>query len=163
MGEAAVGDSSKPVLHRKHFTTAEDSLLKILVLEHGTKDFKKIASFMNGRTARQARERYQNYLAPEINHGPWSRAEDALLQVKFAELGPKWAAIAEFFPGRCDVSVKNRWNSISKAASEPVIGQEPHPPHDDPDDEKSLVDQEFTQSPFESGFIGADLRDWIFP
>lgn len=102
----------KKIPQRKLFSPEEDAFLKFLVMQYGTKDFKKIASFIPGRTPRQVRERYKNYLSPEINNGPWSRDEDALLKAKYEELGPKWSKIAEFFPHRSDINVKNRWTSI---------------------------------------------------
>lgn len=99
-------------LQRKLFSIEEDAKLRFLVSQYGSKDFKKIASYMPGRTPRQVRERYKNYLSPEVNNGPWSREEDALLCQKFMELGPKWSKIADFFPSRSDINVKNRWTSI---------------------------------------------------
>ncbi|KAK8863959.1 hypothetical protein M9Y10_011653 [Tritrichomonas musculus] len=99
-------------LQRKLFSIEEDAKLRFLVSQYGNKDFKKIATFMPGRTPRQVRERYKNYLSPEVNNGPWSRDEDALLCQKYMELGPKWSKIADFFPSRSDINVKNRWTSI---------------------------------------------------
>ena len=99
-------------MQRKLFSIEEDAKLRFLVLQYGTSDFKKIASMMPGRSTRQVRERYKNYLSPEINNGPWSRDEDNLLRQKYNELGPKWSKIAEFFPSRSDINVKNRWTSI---------------------------------------------------
>jgi hypothetical protein len=169
MEESEAGQSSKRVIRRRLFTVAEDSLLKMLVLQHGTHDFKTIASFMPGRTARQARERYRSYLAPEINNGPWSRAEDILLQCKFAEYGPKWAMIATFFPTRSDIAVKNRWASLSNVplcAPPPPVRPEPElfPPVD-VDDLKSLFDHApaFSMNSFECGFLGRDFHDWLLP
>lgn len=109
-----VNKNAKPEkkLQRKLFSIEEDAKLRFLVSQYGNKDFKKIASFMPGRTPRQVRERYKNYLSPEVNNGPWSREEDALLCKKYMELGPKWSKIADFFPSRSDINVKNRWTSI---------------------------------------------------
>lgn len=103
---------SKKNLHRKLFSIEEDAKLRFLVSQYGNKDFKRIAEMMPGRTPRQVRERYKNYLSPEINNGPWSREEDRLLRIKYLEFGPKWSKIAEFFPSRSDINIKNRWTSI---------------------------------------------------
>ena len=112
---------TKKIPQRKLFSVEEDRMLRLLVMQYGARDFKKIATFMPGRTARQVRERYRNYLAPEINNGPWSRQEDDLLRAKFAELGPKWSKISSFFPTRSDVSVKNRWTSICGRPAPPPV------------------------------------------
>jgi hypothetical protein len=50
-----------------------------------------------------------NYVNPDIRNMPWTDAEDNLLERKHAELGPKWTAIAGFFPGRSKNNVINRW------------------------------------------------------
>ncbi|KAH0792159.1 Myb-like DNA-binding domain containing protein [Histomonas meleagridis] len=99
---------------RKLFSVEEDALLKYLVSQYGTQDFKRIASFMPQRTVRQVRERYRNFLSPGIVNGPWSAEEDALLVKKYLELGKKWTKISAFFPSRSDVNIKNRWHSLSQ-------------------------------------------------
>jgi hypothetical protein len=62
-----------------------------------------------GRTTRQCRERWQNYLRPGIQNGPWTKAEEDLLVQKHAELGPVWRTIQQFFPNRTDIDLKNCW------------------------------------------------------
>jgi hypothetical protein len=75
-------------------------------------DWGQIAAEMRDRTQRQCRERYKNYLAPDLKCASWTPAEDQTLRDRVAEYGPKWAAIATFFEERSDVSVKNRWAVI---------------------------------------------------
>lgn len=126
---AASWNKEKKVTQRKLFSVEEDHILRCLVMQHGDKDFKKIAAFMPGRTVRQVRERYKNYLSPTINNGPWSREEDELLRLKFAEIGPKWSKIASFFPSRSEINIKNRWTSISgRPPALPVVQAPPAPP-----------------------------------
>ena len=64
---------------------------------------------MQTRNARQCKDRYTNYLSPQINLNPWSQEEDDLLIKKVNELGNKWVKISKFFIGRSDNSIKNRW------------------------------------------------------
>jgi hypothetical protein len=97
---------------RQMFSADEDQLLRQLVGRFGDRDWKTIASQMPNRTTRQCRERYKNYLSPELTNQPWSDSEDDLLREKFHEWGPKWATIAGFFKGRSDVALKNRWATL---------------------------------------------------
>ena len=105
--------AQKPIGVRQMFSPQEDDLLRELVREFGDQQWKLIAQRMPNRTTRQCRERYKNYLAPEIKNGPWTADEDQLLKEKYEELGPKWSTIATFFTSRSDVNIKNRWTSIS--------------------------------------------------
>jgi hypothetical protein len=69
---------------------------------------------MPGRNPRQCRERWHHYLTPAVSSKPFTPEEDALLNAKYAELGPKWKQIAAVFEGRTDISIKNRWILLSR-------------------------------------------------
>jgi hypothetical protein len=97
---------------RSKFTKDEDVMLKQIVERDPTLNWNQIARMMPGRTARQVRERYKNYLSPRLNNGSWTEQEDEVLRQKFAEHGPRWAVLKNFFPGRTDVNVKNRWATL---------------------------------------------------
>lgn len=96
---------------RQMFTPKEDKQLIELVKEYGDRNWRVISKKMENRTTRQCRERYRNYLSPNLTNGPWTAEEDLLLEQKYVELGPKWAAISQFFKNRSDVNIKNRWAS----------------------------------------------------
>lgn len=95
---------------RKKFTAEEDAALKQLVGQSAVVDWNNIAMCIPGRTARQCRTRYKNYLAPGIFNGEWTSEEDDLLLIKFREMGPKWETMKQFFPSRSGNALKNRWN-----------------------------------------------------
>ncbi|OHT03738.1 hypothetical protein TRFO_06576 [Tritrichomonas foetus] len=97
-------------LIRKKFTSEEDETLRRLVQEYGAKKWDQIAQMMPGRTGRQCRDRYRNYLIPGFFNGQWSQDEDQLLHEKFNQMGPQWARMMQYFPGRSANSLKNRWN-----------------------------------------------------
>jgi hypothetical protein len=91
---------------------------------------------MGNRSARQCRERYNNYLAPSIRTDPWTPQEDALLIQKHQELGPKWSEMASFFHCRSPVSLKNHFARISqhsKAGNTPPIEKVVPPPPEVPE------------------------------
>ena len=94
---------------RRNFTKEEDARLLYLVEHFGTKNWHIIAEMMPFRNIRQCRDRFRNYLSPEINLKPWTLEEDLLLASKYKELGPKWVQISQFFQGRSDNNLKNRW------------------------------------------------------
>jgi hypothetical protein len=105
---------------RRLFTPEEDALLAQIVAHQEFTTWICVAAQMLGRTARQCRDRWTNYLCPVNKNSPWTRTEDALLIQKFAELGPHWATIAKFFDGRSENNVKNRWYTHVKARSEGI-------------------------------------------
>jgi hypothetical protein len=100
----------KQAAARKGFTLGEDLRLSQLVQLYGCSKWERIAPFMNGRSARQCRERWRTVLSPGLTNGPWSHAEDELLVRLYREFGPKWSKIAKHFNGRSDCNVKNRWS-----------------------------------------------------
>ena len=105
----------KPYVRSK-FTKTEDKELTKLVSLYGTNDWHGIADNLPGRNARQCKDRWFNYLSPNVSNAPWSSHEDELLIEKQAEFGAKWRQIAACFPSRTDVSVKNRWRLLQRAA-----------------------------------------------
>jgi hypothetical protein len=69
---------------------------------------------IQGRTTRQCKERWLNYLSPDVGNGPWTSQEDELLLTKVQELGFAWKSIAACFPTRTDINVKSRWRLIQR-------------------------------------------------
>ena len=78
---------------RSGFTPQEDCLLIDLVAQFGNDSWTTIASYMEKRNARQCKDRYNSYLSPTINKGPFTEEEDDLLRKKYNEIGPKWVKI----------------------------------------------------------------------
>lgn len=97
---------------RSRFTKLEDELLKQLVESQQNPNWNEIAKQLKNRTARQCRERYNNYLRPNIINGQWTKEEDALLIDLFNKFGPKWALISQSFKSRSPVNIKNRHSTL---------------------------------------------------
>lgn len=104
--------------HKPHpktkFTPEEDEMIRKLVDEIGEDNWQAVAERMPGRNTRQCRERWRNYLSPNVERGPWTKEEDELLQQKYQEYGARWIKIAPFFPQRTDINVKNRWLMLQR-------------------------------------------------
>ncbi|KAK8837622.1 hypothetical protein M9Y10_036154 [Tritrichomonas musculus] len=94
---------------RRKFTPQEDEVLKRLIYEIGSFNWNKISELMPGRTAKQCRDRYCNYLSEPHSNCPWNPEEDEILLSLLKLLGPKWVEISHHIPGRLGNDVKNRW------------------------------------------------------
>jgi hypothetical protein len=104
---------------KRMFSEAEDAILIQLVAEHGTGDWMMISRKMIGRRARQCRERWENYLSPDVQNGPWTHEEEQHLLEVYNTVGAKWKHIATFFPSRTDINVKSRWQLIQRRINRP--------------------------------------------
>ena len=101
-----VGSGNKHV--KCKFTQEEDDKLLSLVQQHGY-NWQKISSEMGNRNIRQCKERYENYLSPNVNRSQFTEEEDRLLLEKYRILGPRWVSIAKLFNGRTDSAIKSRF------------------------------------------------------
>lgn len=99
---------------KNKFGAEEDLQLKELVRKYGENNWTQIAQNMPNRNARQCKERWCNYLSPNICKSPWTQDEDNLLLEKYKEIGARWVQIAKFFPQRTDISIKNRYLVLSR-------------------------------------------------
>ena len=100
-------------LHKK-FTEEEDKRIKELVQVYGDNCWSKLSNFFFNRCGRQLKERYFNYLAPNVNKDDWTAEEEELLLQKLQECGKKWRKISSFFQGRTDVHLKNRYRMMKR-------------------------------------------------
>jgi hypothetical protein len=106
------------LLHKPHpkakFTLNEDAILTRAVTELGTDDWRQIARCLPGRNQRQCRDRWLNYLSPDVSNGPWTPEEEQLLLEKYAEYGAAWKRIGGCFAARTDINIKSRWQRIQR-------------------------------------------------
>ncbi|KAK8871737.1 hypothetical protein M9Y10_007477 [Tritrichomonas musculus] len=94
---------------RRKFTPQEDEKLKSLIYQIGSCNWIQISKLMPGRTAKQCRDRYCNYLSEPHKEGPWTSEEDKILLSLLSVFGQKWVEISKYIPGRSGSNVKNRW------------------------------------------------------
>lgn len=109
----------------------EDEELVKLIRENGTKQWSQIANQLNAslgvtRNGKQCRERWVNFLNPEIKKDPFSLAEDILILEKRLSIGNKWSEIIKEMPGRTENNVKNRFNMMYKNIKDEFIKNRNH-------------------------------------
>jgi hypothetical protein len=118
-------DQRDKKISRHKFTPDEDELLRQLVAQYGQNEWASIAQHFESRTSRQCRDRWRHYINPQVMTGNWTEADDQLLLAKVAELGQRWSAIAQSFPGRTGIGVKYHYISITGRKTRDVAPRVP--------------------------------------
>ena len=100
--------NSTKVISKKRFTPTEDEIIKSLARTDCENDWSFIAKSLERRTARQCRDRWNNYLNPYLNNKEWLQDEDELLLKLYKQKGPQWKSFSMIFNGRSINNVRNR-------------------------------------------------------
>jgi hypothetical protein len=104
---------------RRPFVVEEEALLISLVEGETFEGWDAVSQHFQGRTARQCRERWVNYLSPDLRTQAWTDREDETLATLVRYHGHRWSTISGLLSGRSENDVKNRWHwHISRYASE---------------------------------------------
>eukprot|EP00571_Detonula_confervacea_P010580 CAMPEP_0172306104 /NCGR_PEP_ID=MMETSP1058-20130122/7233_1 /TAXON_ID=83371 /ORGANISM="Detonula confervacea, Strain CCMP 353" /LENGTH=453 /DNA_ID=CAMNT_0013017885 /DNA_START=471 /DNA_END=1832 /DNA_ORIENTATION=- len=122
--QPAVDNSNLPAKKRisrrgRTWIKEEDAIVSKVVVAEPNPPFTRwsdLASLhLPGRTGKQARDRWNNYLNPAINHLPFSPTEDLRLWKAHGDLGKKWTEIGieKFHTTRSENQIKNRWYSAA--------------------------------------------------
>lgn len=99
---------------RKFFTKNEDHLLTLAAIKYKQEKWNCIAKCVPGKTPKQCRDRWVNYLQPSLNFEPWTDKEDELLLSLVKKHGTHWSKMKSNFPNRSTNSLKNRFYRIDK-------------------------------------------------
>ncbi|XP_030625112.1 myb-related protein A [Chanos chanos] len=104
--------NSKKTVCKVKWSRDEDERLKKLVEQHGTENWRLIASYFPSRTDGQCQHRWQKVLNPELVKGPWTKEEDQRVIELVHKYGPKrWSVIAKHLQGRIGKQCRERWHN----------------------------------------------------
>ena len=99
---------------KKHWTEEEDKKLISAVEKVGNKSWIDVAKYVDGRNPKQCRERWITNLSPENNKEEWKIEDDVKLIKLYATYGSMWKTFTEYFKGRNDIAIKNRYNWLKR-------------------------------------------------
>jgi len=111
--------TQKVKTNKSFWTEEEDNILRKIVNQIGTKSWKKVATLFNRyfpdheRTNKQCRDRWNNYLNPDIDNSTITIQETYKLCYYWLQLGNCWVKIANEME-RTENWVKNNWKRIMK-------------------------------------------------
>ena len=125
--------TKKKFYTRTRFSPQEDKELIRLVSLYGENDWNKISLELYNqsqkkfqRTSKQCKDRYINYLSPDIQNKEWTLEEDQCLICYFCQYPYRWKILKKFLSGRSEVAIKNRFKHLQKDGMKflrPMIGQ----------------------------------------
>jgi hypothetical protein len=92
------------------WTPEEDSLLREIVGDSQTTNWKATELKFPGKTSQQIFERWNKVLNPLLHKGSWTRHEDELIIRHVQGNGCRgWAKLAKLLPGRIGKQCRERW------------------------------------------------------
>jgi hypothetical protein len=98
--------------NRRFFSSDDDQVLRQLKSVTPELSWTQIADSMPGFRARQLRERWCNYLSPNLNTANWTEEDDRRLMELYTDMGPKWGLIGAAMGNRAPPDIKNRFQLI---------------------------------------------------
>lgn len=108
----------KPGARKGQWREEEDAIVLRVIAQSGEPTFTQwadLAPQLPGRSGKQIRDRWVNYLNPAINHLPFNREDDLRLWEGHKRLGKRWVEISVkvFNSTRSENHIKNRWYSAA--------------------------------------------------
>eukprot|EP00826_Nyctotherus_ovalis_P025891 TRINITY_DN2010_c0_g1_i15.p1 TRINITY_DN2010_c0_g1~~TRINITY_DN2010_c0_g1_i15.p1 ORF type:complete len:387 (+),score=47.26 TRINITY_DN2010_c0_g1_i15:1152-2312(+) len=103
----------------------ENELLGKLVQQKGRKDWGNIAELLNeqcgGRkSGKQCRERFRNYVNPELEKSEWKSNEKLLFAILHQVYGNQWTSISKHLNSRSDIVIKNYFYCLIRKATKSI-------------------------------------------
>ena len=110
------------VSYSKRWNALEDRILFEAKRARPNSSWMDISTSVPGRSARQCRERWRNFLDPRLTHGQYTAREDHILLTMHQKFGNKWATIARAaLHRRTAGSLKNRYKTLCRRSLETTV------------------------------------------
>jgi hypothetical protein len=93
------------MIKRNPFTSIEDKIIVEYYEKNGK--FDGIETILDGRSKKQARDRYNEYLNPFINKEEFTEEENEKLIKLYYEYEGRWTQIVKYFEGRTQKQIRN--------------------------------------------------------
>jgi hypothetical protein len=123
---AEIGALSKSLRKRKAaFSTEKDEKLRATIALVGDSSWTTVAEQLPGRSARQCREHWRLYLAPDVKNDAWSLEDEQRQLKRYFTFGPRWTMIAKGFPERTANNVKNKAKQLVRRMQKLYRPEEP--------------------------------------
>lgn len=93
------------------WTNLEDQILKAAVQKYGTHAWSKVASLLQKKSSKQCQARWNEFLNPNLNFGPFSKDEDDKLMEFAKRLPNQWRTVSDLM-GRPAQTLIDRYNAL---------------------------------------------------
>lgn len=91
----------------------EDNYNKTFIIPYGF-SWQRVAFLVKTRDAKQCRERFTSFLAPNLIHSEWTIDEEERLKRLYKDQPGKWKLISEHIQGRSAQSCRMRWRKMQR-------------------------------------------------
>lgn len=106
--------SSKKQGAQPKFSKPNDIKLLELVEQYGTHSWMKIAKYFKNKTPKQCRDRWNNYVNPDIKRTAWTKEEDKQLLDYYSQIGPQWTVMMPYFGNRTPGDIRFRYLKLNR-------------------------------------------------
>ncbi|CAI5707579.1 unnamed protein product [Peronospora effusa] len=107
-------ESQKPRAEKekgKRWTLKQDNMLRKAVEEFDQRNWKAIATRVDGRNHAQCLQRWNKVLKPGLVKGHWIDEEDTTLEQMVLQGCHSWGEVAAYIPGRTAKQCRERWRN----------------------------------------------------